>query len=341
MPLSTSTLALSLSFDLSAVPDWPALRERDVGAALTAALASTRLRAPGTVAARSHVTSGPADVAAAHALPLEGDAWAADAAAHPIRIELLWSSAAPAMAMRVLNELSYAGGGGCDGVTALRLAMHVLEALEGGAGAVAAGAPFKTTPPFAFGARHAANALARVPLAMARGNWPWYAAVPAEELAAPTTSAGLRAYYQPGAPAAPARFRGYAAPPGQAKAAYKAMLDMCQSWADRAGLAEFFILNNMSPKAAPSMLPRARDILDVEKRYAGVFMPPGYPAGGALWTALSHLHVYAIFLNNYVGAMRQLTDDLMSHRRRQARAPVPRSPPPPRFMFAGHARDEL
>ena len=134
---------------------------------------------------------------------------------------------------------------------------------------------------------------------MARGNWPWYGAVSAEELAAPTTSAGLRAYYAPGAPAAPAIFRGYRAERGQAKAAYKQLLDFCQAWGDRAGFRGYFSLNNMSPMAAPCFVPRARDMLDTDKRYAGIFMPRGFPPTGALWTGMSHLHIDSLFMNNY------------------------------------------
>ena len=300
LPLASTTLALTMGFDLSGVTDWQSMRERDCGAALETALAKTNLRKQGTVAARSITTSGPATVTEAHALPLEGDAWASDASAHPIRIEFLWSTSMPAMAMRVLNELSYPGGG-CDGVTSLRVAMHVLEALEGGAEAVATCAPFKKTPPFSYGAQHVLNALRRIPIAIVRGNWPWYPEVSAEELAAPSTSAGLRAYYYgPNAAAAkPARFRGYAAPPGASKSTYKALLNMCQTWSDRVGFSEFFTLNNMSPMAAPCIVPRARDIVDTETRYANIFMPPGYPPGGSIWTGMSHLHVNSIFMNNY------------------------------------------
>ena len=44
LPLAQATLALTLAFDLSAVPDWRSLRSRDCGAALAAALAATSLR---------------------------------------------------------------------------------------------------------------------------------------------------------------------------------------------------------------------------------------------------------------------------------------------------------
>ncbi len=46
-------------------------------------------------------------------------------------------------------------------------------------------------------------------------------------------------------------------------------------------------------------MPRARDLLDTQARFAAIFMPPSFPPAGALWTAMSHLHVSALFLNNY------------------------------------------
>jgi hypothetical protein len=75
------------------------------------------------------LTAGTADLAAARALPL-GDAWHA-ASAHPLRLEFLYSTAAPQMSLRLLVSLPH-----YDGVSGLRVALHTHPRLKDGLGRV-------------------------------------------------------------------------------------------------------------------------------------------------------------------------------------------------------------
>jgi hypothetical protein len=121
VPLSTSTLALFLEFDISACPS--DLHLRDHAAAAQHACKDSRLRESAVVAARSCVVTGEADVAAAQALP-RTDAWHREAENDKhVRLEFVYSTSRRQLCIRVLNNLSF-----CDGVTAVRPLPKTTEA---------------------------------------------------------------------------------------------------------------------------------------------------------------------------------------------------------------------
>jgi hypothetical protein len=272
-----------LQFDLSGVADAAAQRGKDHGAACAAACAASGLCAHSLASARALLTAGAADVAAAHALPLD-DAWHAAPALH-LRLEYLYSTSSPQMCVRLLVSLPH-----MDGVSGLRVALHTLEALEGTA--VCAGAAFKSNPPFQYTAGHLARGLKLALPTAAGALWAWLRSGTAQpvDAAAPHTSAGLFAYYRAASPA-PARFRCYA-PKGDGKAAYKAMLAAAQLWHDAAGRhAGFFNLINQPPHVMPSIVKHADDMHFMERRYAGVLLPPAPPPMGAAWLIANHVHI--------------------------------------------------
>ena len=288
IPLATSDLMLIIEIDLSDVPDWTRLRTLDHSAALRDALAATQLYPPADapVVCRAHTTDGPATVSVAQALPHVDDPWCQDPA-HRVRIEFLYSTTQPQLAIRIINHLPYS-----DGVTAVRTAFHTLEAFEGGKDAVGnGGEAFKKNPPFTFGPAHMLNMATVLGGGAAKALWPFTAPVSATEAAAPTTSAGLRAYYRT-ADAKPSAMRWYRAPANASpNATYKALVEALQAWGDRVGWKGFFTLLNFSPVAAASIVPKAADLTSIEKRYAGTFVPPGGPSGGRHWTVFNYIHV--------------------------------------------------
>ena len=154
--------------------------------------------------------------------------------------------------------------------------------------------PFKTNPPFVFGPRQMANALLTIGPSVAAAFWPLSPAVSAAELAAPTTTAGLRAYYAAPNPA-PAIFRFYR--PG--RMAYKELIAALDVWKARAGWSGYFNLLNYVPHVTCSVVPSARDLTSIEARMAGAFVPVGLPPTGRAWKMMNSLHVRLLFMNNY------------------------------------------
>ena len=290
LPWGSSTLCLALAFDLSEVADHTSLRSRDHQATCAAACAASKLISAASVAARAVTTAGEAGLREARELPF--DEWH-DPAAHSVRLEFLWSTASPQVSLRVLCELPC-----CDGVTALRVALHTLEALEGQS--LCAGAPFKRNPPFSFTLRHAARSL---PLLLytacgAVGAWlslRLFGSTSVKDAAIPRSSSGLLAYYHAPTPP-PALFRTYST---GTRNAFKAFLAATQSWADQKGTWGFFTLLNFSPGAMPSIVARAEDLMHIDRRYAGALGPPGAPPTGLPWLLFNHLHVTTILVNNY------------------------------------------
>ena len=278
---------LIIEIDLSAVPDWPELRTKNHAAALQDAMAVMQLYVDATpVVCRAHMTDGPATVLVAQALPHVDDPWC-KAPAHRVRIEFLYSTTLPQLAIRVLTDLSFS-----DGVTAVRAALHTLEALEGGKDAVGQGGEaFKKNPPFTFGPSHMRNMARILGGGLKKALWPFTPPVSAVEAAAPTTCAGLRAYYRK-ADAKPAAMRWYRAPDNvSANATYKALVDALQEWSYRVGWKGFFTLLNFSPLVSASIVDRAADMTCIEKRYAGAFVWPSAPAGGRVWKLMNYIHV--------------------------------------------------
>jgi len=232
----------------------------------------------------------------AQALPHVNDPWCQDPA-HRVRIEFLYSTTQPQLAIRVITYLPYS-----DGVTAVRAALHTLEALEGGKVAVGhGGEAFKKNPPFFFGPKHVVRLMTVLGNGVKKALRPFTRPVSAAEAAAPTTANGLRAYYS-SADAKPAAIRWYCVPAAASpNATYKALLAALQAWADRVGWKGFFNLLNFSPLTTPSIVATAADLASTEKRYAGVFAPVAGPVE-RLWQFLNYIlvevSVFFVWLGN-------------------------------------------
>jgi hypothetical protein len=295
-----STLALFLEFDLARVADADALPGRDHAAAVAAACAASGLCSAAAVAVASSTTDGAADVAAARALPLS--AWrAAPPSARAVRLDFLYSAApAPArqLCVRVLTELSR-----CDGVTATRLALHVLESLERTplCGAASDASAFKPHPPFTFTPAHALRALPLSLAALAGASWAHVVATlaplapPPDDVAVPHSPAGMAAYYRTAHPP-PAALRCFA--PG--RLAYADLLSACDAWRVQSRRDGFFVLLNFSPHVVPAVLRRVEELTaPIETRLRGAFAPPGHPPAGGAWFLMNAVHVGLIFINNY------------------------------------------
>lgn len=114
----------------------------------------------------------------------------------------------------------------------------------------------------------------------------------------PTSVAGMRTFYATASPAL-AEFRLYrpTAAAGAGKA-YKETIALVQAIGDRCGLRGYFNLINFSPQAAASIVPKASDLFDMDARYRGVFMPPGFPPAGFPWTFINNVHADTAFINN-------------------------------------------
>ena len=111
VPLSTSTLALFLEFDIAKCPS--DLATREPSAAGRQACSDSGLRDSSLVSARAHVVEGEAGVAAAQALP-RSEAWHRETE-HHVKLEFVYSSTRRQLCIRVLTNLTF-----CDGVTAVR-----------------------------------------------------------------------------------------------------------------------------------------------------------------------------------------------------------------------------
>lgn len=184
-------------------------------------------------------------------------------------------------------------------MTAVRLALHTLEALEGTPVCSSSVEAFKRNPPFTWTWRHSLNFWSTVLGSLGTILWPaWLQrSVSAQEAAAPVTYNGMRAYYATSTPA-PACFITYA-PRAPGRNAYKDFITALGKWQEQARWEGFFSLLNFSPDAAPSVVPHAKDLLDIDARYRGIFAPVGKPQGGGLWTLMNALHVRLVFVNNY------------------------------------------
>lgn len=300
-PVPKRALSLLLSFDLAGVRDWRALREGDHAAALAAGrvAAGVTYVPAAALAARAVVIAGDATIPAAQAVP-----W--DLAFHcaegkDVRVEFIYGRDSPTLAVRIVVALAR-----CDGVTAVRLALHALEALEGAE--VGGGRPRYAgnddRAPFAFGARHAWNMLAAM-LPAAAG---WAAAplarllgrpVAPAAVAAPVTPAAVDAYWSGGAGSPPPPARLLVFPPAPVSA-YRAYVSAVGSWAAGAGLARFLNLVAMgSARVCPSVVASAGDTADMGARRRGIFMPPGAPPPPPAWHLMNRIMAGAIFVNNY------------------------------------------
>ena len=291
VPLPSNTLCLRLCFVLrDAAAELPG---RDHAAAARVAAETTRLVAPEAIAARAHVLDAGAEATlqAAGALPF--DEWHA-AAGRVVRLEFVYGARAT-LCIRVLTSLAVP----VDGCTAVRLALHTLEALE--TETCGDGATFKMNPPFTYTLGHALRAAltaARVArdIVLAKMFPP---KLTAEQVAVPCGAAAMLAYYaQEAPPLAMARtFAPRDGPPPRER--YKALLPALDAWRTQSHRHGFFALLNFSPKVSPCTVRAAADLASTEARYAGIIAPPGPVPPPQAFALLNHLHSEVVFANNY------------------------------------------
>ena len=263
VPHASSSLSLVFSFDLSAVPDWETLRAKDHQAAADAANVIAKLVPAGSVVCRSIAVEGTVNLAAVRALPID-DWHAPNSSTRLVRMEFLYSSTKPQLAVRVLTHLPV-----IDGVSASRLALHTLEAVEGTA-IMGASEPFKKNPPFHYGLRQRRNFAGLVGGIIAAdiaGSCFCQAPLTDEDVKAPSNYRAMKAYYAQGG-GEPALFRTYV--PANKNAAYKAFIMASDTWNEKSKMKGLFNLINLAAygqgEVAASIVPKAADLLDIKKR---------------------------------------------------------------------------
>lgn len=318
LPWPTKILQLQLCFDISATGH--DLAGKDHQALAKAALERAGLKPDGTVIARTTIlprSSSPVSIesimVAAQNLPK--DDWNAlgrkleDGNFAAVRLEFVYSACMTYLCIRILTELPR-----MDGVSAVRLALHTLEALEGGVDAVGVSEKFKVNPPLVWGWRQKLNQFKTIAWSICAAKWPFTSSVSEREAQIPTSVAGLRNYFKdPTRAKEPAVFRLYRddaptlptspiTPSGSAL--FKKFIRAVGVWHDKAGLHGHFNLNNfagqLGPAAvSPSIVNKAEQLLSVSERYKGAFIPPGPFPFGPVWDTLNVVHTTVLFTNNY------------------------------------------
>lgn len=123
VPVACPFLCLQLEFDLSLLQKYAELPKRNHDAAASEACVQTGLAAEGDVAARGREVPF-ADIQSMQQQPF--DDWCTSSESH-VKLDFGYSvSKPPKLCVRVLTDLRH-----YDGVTAVRLALHTLEAVEG------------------------------------------------------------------------------------------------------------------------------------------------------------------------------------------------------------------
>ena len=152
VPYALNSLCLMLRFDLSTVADYKDLPCRDHQAAIVKAAQLSKLVDPALVKCRPIVVEGDVTLAVAQAQPI--NAWHAATEGTAIRAEFVYSASSPVLVIRILTHLPRV-----DGVSATRLALHTLEAVEGMPVCSGDVEAFKRNPPYTFGFRQRMNGL--------------------------------------------------------------------------------------------------------------------------------------------------------------------------------------
>lgn len=312
-------LQLQLCFDISATGCDFASKDHE--ALARAALQRSGLKPDGTVVARATVLSQSSSppslqsiLLAARALPK--DEWNAtnrvleDGTNVAVRLEFLYSSCMTYLCIRILTELPR-----MDGVSAVRLALHTLEALEGGVDAVGVAGKFKENPPLVWSTRQKLNQIKNIAWSICAAKWPFTRTVSKRETAMPTSVSGLRWYFRdPQMAQEPAVFRLYCAkseeqdqtsphsPRGSQQ--FKQFIRAVGKWHDRVGLRGHFNLINFSGRLGPaaiaaSIVEKPEHLLSTFERYKGAFTPPGPFPFGPIWDMLNLVHTTVLFTNNY------------------------------------------
>ncbi len=307
-PWASETLCLCVEFDLSDVPAETRARMREVDhdAALRRAIARTTLfddaersrTITGKARHRVVETSASASLRATHGA--EFDAWARARDAH-VSVDYVYAATGDGLGARVLTKL-----GACDGVTALRVALHALEIVEGGNEAMTESA-FKKNPTYRYGARQAFNFVRRVlfetavdlvgyKLGLGYGRKNARQAPEYDGVRAPNTPKALFDLYAEGeAPACEYRVYRPEHPKG-----FHRLIAALKEWERVAGLRGYFCLLNFSPRAVPAYLTSADDLRgDIRARYREAFDNIAAPPTGPIWDVQTPFLLRKIFVNNY------------------------------------------
>lgn len=253
---------------------------------------------PSEVKCRSIVVPGEASMAAAQTLPVTE--WHDATATSLVRMEFLYSSTEPQLAVRVFTHLPR-----LDGVSSTRLALHTLEAIEGTPICSADNEAFKKNPPYKFGARQKLNGLKAAARLIGDMMPTCCCAKPLtpEQVLAPASARAMRAYWAAESTALPAQFTTYVCRK-DTKAAYKAFIRALAEWHDRDGFHGYFNLNNQAhvePGAVVvSIVPEPGDLLDMKARYRHAVSPLAHPVSGELSTSTKLCHQFApVHLSHY------------------------------------------
>lgn len=198
-----------------------------------------------------------------------------------IACHFIYSSDKPQMVLRCLVCLA-----DVDGVTALRIALHALELVEGNP-KISDPLVFAKPAPYRYGwrqrmnfARMLSSTLGSIAAASLFGSFMNKKGA-AKRIGAPAgvvvpnSVVSTLEYYKPGGAAEPAAYNLYADNTTTAsQKPYKRFLDVVESWRKALGLRAIFVLINASPRAIPAEVKTAHDVLDIKKRYGGAFDHP-------------------------------------------------------------------
>lgn len=188
---------------------------------------------------------------------------------------MIYSADKPQMVLRCLVSLA-----DVDGVTALRVALHALELVEGNP-KISNHLAFTKLPPYTYGWRQRVNfasvmfsiftSIAGATLFgsfMDKQGAAKRIGAPAGTVV-PNSAVSTIEYYKPGAAAEPAAYNLYADNAATAsQKPYKRFLDAMEAWREALGIHSFFVLISAAPLVIPAQLKHARDVLDIEKKYA-------------------------------------------------------------------------
>ena len=307
-PVPLRQLLLTVRFRVSFRVSEPASLHAAHEAAVKKAAEASRLVPPGDVAGGAVVVKkGKLEIGDAQDVPYASAPLGDKAAA----ITYVYTSndghGDPEMVMRVVVALAKV-----DGVTALRVGLHALELVAGGA--MSDPGTFASPPPYTYGVRHMLNfgvMLARTLGKMAgarllgglfdKAGAARRVGAP-EGAVVPNTATSMLAYYAQKAPP-PASYRLFAATEETAKLKpYRRFLDTLEAWKGMLGLRAVFVLINASPHAIPAEVPNCVDIAgdrDYALRHGGAFDKAVSPPGEDIWPVNNFYHTDVIFINNY------------------------------------------
>lgn len=299
-PLAHHTLCLLLEFDLRPVEERAALPSRDHAAVASRVCAETELVSGEKVAARGREVPA-ADAASVQQLPF--DDWCLSPEA-PVKLDFCYAlgGEVPRLGLRILTDLRV-----LDGVTATRVALHVLEGLELGEELELNSRAFSRNRTFMQSFRQLRNvvfALLWVLLDLILAPWRLLLKLLACRPVEPNCPEGWLWYYREKKhrPADIVLYgpEGSGQEGGGSTNRFKQFMSGVEAWRQELGLSMgFFFLINYAPAVSVGLVRRAEQLSDTKARQQHAFGPPGQPrVGAALHFVYLLLHRRAMF-NNY------------------------------------------